>query len=116
MKKLGNRNASTYNSQAVTLLQRVQLRKRQNFQFEEKMSLLSLPDEILEQILTQDGFQANDITAVSSSCRRFNGIIRRSARIWRRLFSVHFPEIAHQLEDKVDKAPHEFWLTQFTAR
>ena len=40
----------------------------------------------------------------------------RSARIWRRLFTVHFPEIAHQLEEDVDGAPHEFWLNQFTAR
>ena len=42
-----------------------------------KMSLLSLPDEILEHILTQNGFQARDITSVSSSCRRFREIIHR---------------------------------------
>merc|ERR1712156_1352273 len=53
---------------------------------------------------------------IESKCRRFREIIQRSARIWRRLFTVHFPEIAHQLEDKVDSAPHEFWKSQFIAR
>ena len=78
------------------------------------MSLLSLPDEILEQIfLTKNGIQASDIIAVTLPCRRFREIIMR---IWRPLFTVHFPEIAHQLEDTVHGAPQEFWLSHFTAR
>ena len=79
-------------------------------------SFLELPSEILEFILISEGINAKDITAISKSCKRGREIVLRSATIWRRLYSVHFPEIAHQLEQQVVGDPHIFWRTNFIAR
>ena len=81
-----------------------------------KMSLLSLPDEILEQILIQNGLKAEDICKISQTCRRFREITQRSATIWRRLFTRHFPDIALDLENVVEFPPHQFWNDKFVIR
>lgn len=79
-------------------------------------SILALPNEILEFILTSDGIKAVDIAAISQSCQRARKIVFRSATIWRRLYSVHFPDVAHQLENLVDDDPHLFWRSHFISR
>ena len=79
-------------------------------------SFLDLPNEILEFILINEGIKANEIAAISQSCKRGRETVLRSATIWRRLFSVHFPDLAHQLELQVDEDPHIFWRTNFITR
>ena len=79
-------------------------------------AILDLPNEILEHILISNGIRAHDIAAICKTCKRGREIVLRSATIWRRLYSVHFPELAHDLELHVDQDPHIFWRSHFIAR
>ena len=80
------------------------------------MSFQHLPQEILEQIFIEPGISAKEIANLSVTCQRFRGLIKESVRIWRNLLTLHFPEIAYQLENTAQGFLQEFLRNEFICR
>ena len=79
-------------------------------------TLLDLPDEIFEEVLIQPCLEASDISNLSQSSLRCWKVVSSDAKVWKRLMSTHFPNIADQIEETPNCEPNVFWRQTFIAR
>jgi hypothetical protein len=88
------------------------------------VSLLDLPDEVIEHIvLSSVVLKTVDVVALSSTCHRLQRVLLRSAAIWKTLFSTTFVEISRSVEKIVetmaqngDDDLHTLWQKLFVQR
>ena len=89
------------------------------------VSLLDLPDELIEHIVLSSfaALDTVDVVALSSTCHRLRTVLSRSAAVWKTLFSTTFAEISRSVEKLVetmtqngDDDLHTLWQKLFVQR